>query len=98
VGVTQSPPPLSSMNDGQHPKPRLLCGREDWVRFAKRCGRRFLPLLLRGLSKTYTWSATVLVENSTPAALSAVGRLSMIRIAVSVDHKSDFEKLWGPTL
>jgi hypothetical protein len=52
VGVTQSPPPLSSMNDGQHPKPRLLCGREDWVRFAKRCGRRFLPLLLRGLSKT----------------------------------------------
>jgi hypothetical protein len=28
----------------------------------KRCGRRLLPLLLRRLSKTYTWPATVLVN------------------------------------
>lgn len=44
------------------PKLRFVRGREDWVRFAKRCGRRFLPLLLRRLSKADTGSATVLID------------------------------------
>jgi hypothetical protein len=46
-----------------------FCRQRNWVRFEKNVAGQFLSLLLWRLSKTHTWSATVLVEELDPGGV-----------------------------
>jgi hypothetical protein len=77
------------------PCPDMAISSFNWVRGEMSAA---LAKIAKGLARNLRLRLSDSFDNNARFIDESIEPPAGDRIAVSVDHKSDFEKLWGPTL